>query len=108
MGHKSNTQLKLKLENVSNGEFEMKGVKVTYHDYSFIIKDDIYDFSDRFIKFITNPYVTYGDIDEDEKNKRLLLAIKYDIRKGDKRSSRYRTIECILEDRGDYYGRGFI
>ena len=49
MDHQSNPQLKLKLESASNCEFEMNGVKVTYHDKSFIFCNlyiYIYEFSD--------------------------------------------------------------
>ena len=46
----------------------MNGVKVTCQENSFIVKDNIYDFCDGFINFLTNPNLTYGDIDEDEKN----------------------------------------
>ena len=85
----------------------MNGVKETYQENSFIVKDNIYEFSDGFINFLTNPNVTYGDIDEDEnKIKSFLFDIGYDIGKGDKRSSRYRTIKRILEHKEENYGRG--
>ena len=32
MGHQSNPQLKLKIESAGNCEFEMNGIKVTYHE----------------------------------------------------------------------------
>ena len=71
MGNQSNPQLKLKFGDLVNGEFQMNGVKVTYHD-----------FSDGFINFLTNPNVNYGEIDEDEnKIKRFSLDIRYDIGK---------------------------
>ena len=67
MGNQSNPQLKLKFGDLVNGEFEMNDVNVTYHD-----------FSDGFITFLTNPKVTYGEIDEDEnKIKRFSLDIRY-------------------------------
>ena len=91
------------------GEFEMNGVKLTFIvKDSFIVRDNIYEFSDGFINFFTNPNVTYDDkIEEDEnKIKRFLFDIGYDIGKGDKRSSRYGTIKRILEDKEKYYGRG--
>ena len=53
----------------------------------------IYEFLDGLINLLTNPDVLYGGIVEDEnKIKRFLLDIRYDLGKGDKRSSRYRTI----------------
>ena len=54
----------------------------------------IYEFLDGLINLLTNPDVSYGGIVEDEnKIKRFLLDIRYDLGKGDKRSSRYRTIK---------------
>ena len=103
----SNPQLKLLFGNLDIGEFEKNGIKVTYQGKSFIIKDNIYEFSDGFIDFLANPKVTYGDIDENEKKrKRFLLDIIYDIGEGDKTSSRYRTIKRILENKEKNYGRG--
>ena len=69
MGAQSNPQFQLKFKNLDIGEFEMNGVKVTYHDDSFLVGDNICEFLDGFINFLTNPYVTYGDIVEDEKIK---------------------------------------
>ena len=86
----------------------MNGVKVTYQEISFIVKDNIYEFSDGFINFLTNPDVTYDDIDEDEnKTKRFLLDTRYDVGRGDKKRSRYRTIKRILVGvKEKIYGRG--
>ena len=84
----------------------MNVVKLTYQENSFIAKNNIYEISDRFINFLTNPNVTSGDIGEDEnKIKRVLFDIGYDIAKGDKTSSRYRTIKRILEDIEKNYDR---
>ena len=86
----SKTQLKLSFGNLAICAFEMNGVKVTYQEKSFMVKDNIYEFSDGFFNFPTHPNVTYGDIEEDEnKFKMFLLDIRYDIGKGDKRSSGY-------------------
>ena len=49
MSLKSNPQLKLKFGNLDIGEFEMNGVKLIYQEVEFIVKDNIYDFSDVFI-----------------------------------------------------------
>ena len=85
----SNPQLKLLSGNLHIGEFEINGVKVTHQANQFILNNNIYEFSDGFINFLTNPNITYGDIDEDEnKFIRFLFDIGYDIGKGDKRSSR--------------------
>ena len=63
--------------------------------------------SDEFINFLTNPNIKHGEIEEDEnKIKRFLKDIRYDLGKGDKKSARYRTIKCIIVAKDDVYGRG--
>ena len=89
MSVQSNSQLKLKFVNLDIGEFEMNGVKLIYQENSFVVKDNIYDFSDVFINFLTNPNIKYGEIEEDgNKIKRILVDIGYDLGKGDKKSAR--------------------
>ena len=41
-----------------------------------------------------------------KKIKRFVFDIEYDIGKGDKRSSRYRTVKRILEEKEKNYGKG--
>ena len=107
MSVQSNPQLKLKFGNLDIGEFEMNGVKLIYQENSFIVKDNIYEFSDEFINFLTNPNIKHGEIEEDEnKIKRFLKDIRYDLGKGDKKSARYRTIKRIMGAKDDVYGRG--
>ena len=107
MSVQSNPQLKLKFGNLDIGEFEMNGVKLIYKENSFIVKDNIYEFSDEFINFLTNPNIKHGEIEEDEnKIKRFLKDIRYDLGKGDKKSARYRTIKRIMGANDDVYGRG--
>ena len=107
MSVQSNPQLKLKFGNLDIGEFEMNGVKLIYQENSFIVKDNIYELSDEFINFLTNPNIKHGEIGEDEnKIKRFLKDIRYDLGKGDKKSARYRTIKRIMGAKDDVYGRG--
>ena len=107
MSVQSNPQLKLEFGNLDIGEFEMNGVKLIYKENSFIVKDNIYELSDEFINFLTNPNIKYGEIEEDEnKIKRFLKDIRYDLGKGDKKSARYRTIKRIMGAKDDVYGRG--
>ena len=107
MSLQSNPQLKLKFENLDIGEFEMNGVKLIYQEKAFIVKDNIYELSDEFINFLTNPNIKHGEIEENEnKIKRFLKDIRYDLRKGDKKSARYRTIKRIIGVKDDVYGRG--
>ena len=107
MSVQSNPQLKLKFGNLDIGEFEMNGVKLIYQENSYIVKDNIYELSDEFIIFLTNPNIKYGQFEEDEnKIKRFLKDIRYDLGKGDKKSARYRTIKRIMGAKDDVYGRG--
>ena len=71
---------------------------ITLKQGAFLVKDNIYEFSNRFIDFFTKSNVTYDDnIEEDEiKIKRFLKDIRYDVGKGDKKSARYRTIKRIM------------
>ena len=107
MSVQSNHQLKLKFVNLDIGEFEMNGVKLIYQENSFIVKDNIYELSDEFINFLTNPNKKYGEVEEDEnKIKRFLKDIRYDLGKGDKKSATYRTIKRIMGVKEDVFGRG--
>ena len=84
----------------------MNGVKIIYQENAFIVKDNIYEFSDVFIIFLTNPNIKYGEIKEVEnKIKRFLFDIGYDLGKGDKKSARYRAIKRIIGVKDYVYGR---
>ena len=107
MSVQSNPQLKLKLGNLDIAEFEMNGVKLIYQENAFIVKYNIYEFSDVYINFLTNPNIKNGEIEEDEnKIKTFLFDIGYDLGKGDKKSARYRAIKRIIGVKDDVYGRG--
>ena len=80
MSLQSNSQLRLKFGNLDTGEFEMNGVELIYQENAFIVKDNIYEFSDEFINFLTNPNIKYGNIEQDEnKIKKFLRDIRYDL-----------------------------
>ena len=69
--------------------------------------DNVYELSDEFINFLTNPNIKHGEIEEDEsKIKKFLKDISNDLGKEDKKSARYRTITRILGIKDDVYGRG--
>ena len=107
MSVQSNPQLKLKFGNLDIGEFEMNGVKLIYQENAFIVKDIIYELSDEFINFLTNPNIKYGELEEGEnKIKRLLFDISYDLGKGYKKSAIYRAIKRIMGVKDGIYGRG--
>ena len=68
---------------------------------------NIYEFSEGFINFLTNPNVTNDDIDEDQnKITMLLFDIGYDKRKVDKKSSRYSTIKSVMTEKYIVFCRG--
>ena len=107
MSVQSNAQLKLKFGNLDIDEFEMNGVKLIYQENAFIVKDNIYEFSDVFINFLTNPNIKYGEIEEDKnKIKRFLFDIGYYLGKGDEKSARYRAKKRIIGVKDDVYGSG--
>ena len=108
MGTQTNPKLKLNLVDLPTRRYKMNGVDITLEQGAFLVRDNIYEFSEGFIEFLTNPNVTYNDdIEEDEnKMKRFLKDIRYDLGKGDKKSARYRTIKRIIEVRDDIFGRG--
>ena len=63
--------------------------------------------SHEFINFLTNPNIKHGEIEEDEnKIRRFLKDIIYDLGKGDKKSARYRTIKRIIGVKDYVFGRG--
>ena len=85
----------------------MNGVKLIYQENAFIVKDNIYKFSDVFINFLTNPNIKNGEIEEDENQiKKFLFDIGYDLGKGDKKNARYRALKRIIGVKDDVYGRG--
>ena len=85
----------------------MNEVDITLEQSAFLVKDNIYEFSEGFTDFLTKSNVLYDDIEEDEnKMKRFLRDIRYDVGKGDKKSSRYRTIKRIMGLKDDVFGRG--
>ena len=108
MGAQTNPQLKLELIDLPTRRYKMNGVDITLEQGAILVRDNIYEFSEGFTDFLTKSNVTYDDsIEEDEnKIKRFLFDIRYDLGKGDKKSARYRTIKRIMGAKDDVYGRG--
>ena len=108
MGAQTNPQLKLELVDLPSRRYKMNGVDITLEKGAFLVRDNVYEFSEGFTDFLTKTNVTNDDkVEEDEnKNKRFLKDIRYDIGKGDKKSARYRTIKRIMEVKDDVFGRG--
>ena len=108
MGAQTNSQLKLVLVDLPSRRCKMKGVDITLEQGAFLVRDNVYEFSEGFTDFPTKSNVTYDDkVEEDEnKIKKFLKDIRYDLGKGDKKSARYRTIKRIMEVRDDIFGRG--
>ena len=91
MGDQTNTQLKLELVDLPSRRYKMNGVDITLEQGAFLVRDNVYEFSEGFTDFLTKSNVTYDDkVEEDEnKIKRFLKDIRYDLGKGDKKSARY-------------------
>ena len=107
MGAQTNPQLKINLVDLPTRRYKMNDVDITLEQGAFLVKDNIYEFSDVFINFLTNPNIKYGEIKEDKnKIKRFLLDIGYDLGKGDKKSARYRAIKRIIGVKDDVFCRG--
>ena len=108
MGAQTNPQLKLELVDLPSRRYKMNGVDITLEQGAFLVRDNVYEFSEGFTDFLTKTYVTYDDkVEEDEnKIKRFLKNIRYDLGKGDKKSARYRTIKRIMVVREDIFCRG--
>ena len=107
MGAQTNPQLKLELIDLPTRRYKMNGVDITLEQGAFLVRDNVYEFSEGFTDFPTKTNVTYDDkVEKDEnKIKMFLKDIRYDL-KADKKSARYRTIKRIMEVRDDIFGRG--
>ena len=108
MGAQTNPQLKLELIDLPTRRYKMNGVDITLEQGAFLVRDNVYEFSEGFTDFLTKSNVTYDDNIEEDKNKikRFLKDIRYDVGKGDKKSAIYRTIKRIMGAKDDVYGRG--
>ena len=103
----TNPQLKLDFVDLPTRRYKMNGVNITLEQGAYIVNDNIYEFSDEFINFLTKTNVKNGEVEEDEnKIKRLLFDIGYYFGKGDKKSARYGAIKRIIGVKDDVYGRG--
>ena len=108
MGAQTNPQLKLELVDLPSWRYKMNGVDITLEQGAFSVRDNVYEFSEGFTDFLTKTNVTYDDkVEEDEnKIKRFLKDIRYDLGKGNKKSAKYKTIKRIMEVGDDIFGRG--
>ena len=108
MGAQTNPQLKLELVDLPSRRYKLNGVDITLVQGAFLVRDNVYKFSEGLTDFLTKSNVIYDDkVEEDEnKIKRFLKDIRYDLGKGDKKSARYRTIKRIMEVGDDIFGRG--
>ena len=57
----------------------MNGVHITLEQGAFLVRDNVYEFSEGFTDFLTKTNVTYDDkVEEDEnKTERFLKDIRY-------------------------------
>ena len=106
MGAQTNPQLRLELIDLPTRRYKMNGVDITLEQGAFLVRDNVYEFSEGFNDFLTKSDITYDNFEEDEtKIKRFLKDIGYDLGKGDKKSARYRAIKRIIGAKDDVYGR---
>ena len=108
MGAQTNPQLKSELVDLPTMRHKKNGVNITLEQGAFLVRDNVYEFSEGFTDFLTKSNVTYDDNieDDDNKIKRFLKDIRYDVGKGDKKSARYRTIKRIMGVKDNVLGRG--
>ena len=108
IGGQTNPQLKLNRVDLPTRRYKMNDVDITLEQGAFLVKDKIYEFSDGIIIFFTKSNITYNDnIEEDEnKIKKFLKDIRYDVRKRGKKSARYRAINRIVGVKDDVFDRG--
>ena len=67
MGAQTNPQLKLNLVDLPTRRYKMNGVNITLEQGAFLVRDNVYEFSEGFTDFLTKSNVTYDDnIEEDE------------------------------------------
>ena len=86
MGAQTNPQLKLELVDLPSRRYKMSGVDITLEQGAFLVRDNVYEFSEGFTDFLTKSNITYDNIEEDEnKIKMCLKDIRYDLGKGDKK-----------------------
>ena len=80
MGAQTNPQLKLELGDLPSRRYKMNCVDITLEQGAFLVRDNVYEFSEGFTDFLTKTKVTYDDkVEEDEnKIKRFLKVIRYD------------------------------
>ena len=55
MGAQTNPQLNLNLVDLPTRRNKMNGVNITLEKVAFLVKDNIYEFSDGFLIFLTEP-----------------------------------------------------
>ena len=68
MGAQTNPQLKLELLGLPSRRYKMNDVDITLEQGAFLVRDNVYEFSEGFTDFLTKSNVTYDDkVEEDEK-----------------------------------------
>ena len=61
MGAQTNPQLKLELVDLPSRRYKMNGVDITLEQGAFLVRDNVYEFSEGFTDFLTISNVTYDD-----------------------------------------------
>ena len=66
MGAQTNPQLKLNLVDLPTRRFKMNDFCIPLEQGAFLVKNNVYDFSDGFINFLTNQHGLHDNIEEHE------------------------------------------
>ena len=69
MGAQTNPQLKLELVDLPTRGYKINGVNITPEKRAFLVRDNVYEFSEGFTDFLTKSNVTYDDNFEEDENK---------------------------------------
>ena len=79
MGAQTNPQLRLELIDLPTRRYKMNGVDITLERGAFLVRDNVYEFSEGFTDFLTKSNIIYDNTEEDEnKIERFLKDIGYD------------------------------
>ena len=69
MGAQTNPQLKLELVDLPGRRYKMNGVDIALEQGAFLVRDNVYEFSEGFTDFLTKSNITYEDKVEEDENK---------------------------------------
>ena len=69
MGAQTNPQLKLEFVDLPTRRYKNNSVNITLEQGAFLVRDNVFEFSEGFTAFHTKSNVTYDDNIEEDENK---------------------------------------